>query len=315
MVAAGHEDRLAGKEYNKAVEALCRNTAVRVYDLDPKALSLLDLLQERGRAEEACQFLTISLSGIARDKVVSWRAYTYSLLRKFDGEAYLAWKQARAAKQPRASRANSMRKSSLGSDGDAMGDRSLNPSAIEFVPGQLWNCASGAEAAAGSSCEVPVDSYHDPAAAMEFVPGNVWVAACGAGTPAMIYCEGATDINHDPAAVSTDAGSAKSDKEDGADAKMSNSPGGATSSGSNNAEVEALSPQHDIGPAELPSVGSEGHHRLKCKPCAFFSTKGCNSGAQCTFCHLCGPYEKRRRKKERRLRHMARIREKQFPHE
>lgn len=51
----------------------------------------------------------------------------------------------------------------------------------------------------------------------------------------------------------------------------------------------------------LPSVGSAGHDQRQCKPCAFMHTKGCSSGADCQFCHLCGPGEKQRRQKEKRI--------------
>jgi len=52
---------------------------------------------------------------------------------------------------------------------------------------------------------------------------------------------------------------------------------------------------------EYPSVGSKGHHQRICKPCAFnWSDKGCQNGLVCTFCHICGPGERRRRKKEKR---------------
>jgi hypothetical protein len=46
-------------------------------------------------------------------------------------------------------------------------------------------------------------------------------------------------------------------------------------------------------------VGSELHDVGSCKPCAFVHTKGCTNGAQCPFCHLCDPEEKRRRQKDR----------------
>lgn len=71
----------------------------------------------------------------------------------------------------------------------------------------------------------------------------------------------------------------------------------------------AVSTQQDTGaaevpeatePAELPSLGSGAHAAHRCKPCAFVHTKGCASGAQCQFCHLCGPGEKQRRQKEKR---------------
>lgn len=54
------------------------------------------------------------------------------------------------------------------------------------------------------------------------------------------------------------------------------------------------------GSAELPSIGSREHAAGECKPCAFLHNKGCNSGAMCSFCHLCVPGEKKRRQKERK---------------
>jgi len=61
-----------------------------------------------------------------------------------------------------------------------------------------------------------------------------------------------------------------------------------------------------LGSAELPTRGSAGHRMGVCKPCAFAHTKGCGSGVDCTFCHLCQPGEKLRRRKERlHQRHQA----------
>lgn len=56
----------------------------------------------------------------------------------------------------------------------------------------------------------------------------------------------------------------------------------------------------ELGSAQLPSIGSLGHHLRRCKPCAFAGKGGCTSGAQCTFCHLCKTGEKKRRRKEKR---------------
>merc|ERR1712032_1748428 len=48
--------------------------------------------------------------------------------------------------------------------------------------------------------------------------------------------------------------------------------------------------------SSVPSVGSARHFIRRCKPCAFVHTvKGCAEGANCQFCHLCPPGEKRRR--------------------
>lgn len=57
--------------------------------------------------------------------------------------------------------------------------------------------------------------------------------------------------------------------------------------------------QPDAGSAELPSVGSVNHSIGRCKPCVFFHTKGCQNDKECTFCHLCPPLEKQRRKRLR----------------
>jgi hypothetical protein len=49
----------------------------------------------------------------------------------------------------------------------------------------------------------------------------------------------------------------------------------------------------------IPSLGSAGHQIGTCQPCAFFHKQGCGNGAQCSFCHLCGPGEKKKRQKEK----------------
>lgn len=55
-----------------------------------------------------------------------------------------------------------------------------------------------------------------------------------------------------------------------------------------------------LGSAALPTVGSAFHNLGTCKPCAFAFAGRCQSGVDCKFCHLCGPGEKSRRKKEKR---------------
>lgn len=59
----------------------------------------------------------------------------------------------------------------------------------------------------------------------------------------------------------------------------------------------------EVGTPEVPTVGSKGHFLGDCKPCAFFYTKGCGNGTECTFCHLCPAGEKQRRKKEKLAMH------------
>mmetsp|Transcript_80435 Transcript_80435/g.209080 ORF Transcript_80435/g.209080 Transcript_80435/m.209080 type:complete len:295 (+) Transcript_80435:73-957(+) len=64
----------------------------------------------------------------------------------------------------------------------------------------------------------------------------------------------------------------------------------------------------------LLSVGSAGHSRGDCKPCAFLdSKKGCFAGVNCVYCHACDVHEKKRRQKERRkmLSSMRRLQQSQ----
>jgi hypothetical protein len=61
--------------------------------------------------------------------------------------------------------------------------------------------------------------------------------------------------------------------------------------------AEAL-PEPELGSPEMPSVGSVGHWNGTCKPCAFMA-RGCTSGVNCPFCHLCDMNEKKRRRKDK----------------
>merc|ERR1719231_1755474 len=56
-------------------------------------------------------------------------------------------------------------------------------------------------------------------------------------------------------------------------------------------------PPAPLGSARCPTVGSAKHFCGGCKPCAFFHTKGCESGINCEFCHVCGPNEKKKRQR------------------
>mmetsp|Transcript_112462 Transcript_112462/g.290532 ORF Transcript_112462/g.290532 Transcript_112462/m.290532 type:complete len:221 (-) Transcript_112462:234-896(-) len=49
-----------------------------------------------------------------------------------------------------------------------------------------------------------------------------------------------------------------------------------------------------------PTAGSVGHRMGLCRPCDFFHRQKCTKAAECKFCHLCGPQESRRRKRESR---------------
>jgi len=57
-----------------------------------------------------------------------------------------------------------------------------------------------------------------------------------------------------------------------------------------------------LGTPSIPSLGSAGHLRGACKPCAFVFKGGCGNGVECKFCHLCESGEKKRRKKESKER-------------
>jgi hypothetical protein len=64
-------------------------------------------------------------------------------------------------------------------------------------------------------------------------------------------------------------------------------------------EAPELAP---LGSQERPTVGSIFHHLGICKPCAHsFGKEGCHNGRLCNFCHLCGPEEIKRHKKEKRV--------------
>jgi len=54
-----------------------------------------------------------------------------------------------------------------------------------------------------------------------------------------------------------------------------------------------------LGSPDMPTLGSMGHRYGSCKPCAFMHTKGCFSGTDCEFCHLCDKNERKRRQKQK----------------
>jgi hypothetical protein len=51
---------------------------------------------------------------------------------------------------------------------------------------------------------------------------------------------------------------------------------------------------------DAPTIGSRSHRLGTCQPCAFvYKEEGCKAGAECKFCHLCGPDARKQRKKEK----------------
>jgi len=64
--------------------------------------------------------------------------------------------------------------------------------------------------------------------------------------------------------------------------------------------ASTVAAEHLLGSPLMPTVGSSGHFAGACNPCAF-AFKGCHSGIQCQFCHLCMRGEKKRRKKASKM--------------
>merc|ERR1712107_444673 len=56
----------------------------------------------------------------------------------------------------------------------------------------------------------------------------------------------------------------------------------------------------DQGVYGMPLVGSAGHYLGQCTPCDFVHGGSCRTGIACKYCHLFGPEENKRRKKEKR---------------
>mmetsp|Transcript_65231 Transcript_65231/g.120075 ORF Transcript_65231/g.120075 Transcript_65231/m.120075 type:complete len:265 (-) Transcript_65231:43-837(-) len=126
--------QLSKKCYKAAVEDLINCTEVRLTDLDAKFYQLLDLLQESERAAEACKFVRQALEGVTRERVQNWRAYIYTLLRKFDETVYNSMKSD-GQKAPRPPRTPTAQAPALSGK---IEDHALSATAPEFVPGQHW---------------------------------------------------------------------------------------------------------------------------------------------------------------------------------
>jgi len=157
---------LEGKAYTPAIETLTETTALRYSDLDPKALKLLDILQEKGKAEEACKFLQQTLSGIPRDQIGNWRAYVYTLVRGLDAEAYAIMKDAGSAeKQAKEARkekpAPEATEKKKDRDKYTVTRTPLKASAAAFVPGKPVHRTvvgdTAAEAPAALAAEAPAE--------------------------------------------------------------------------------------------------------------------------------------------------------------
>lgn len=83
-VPAGvHEILFMLKPYAASLVDLFKHTAVRASDLDSKLIEQLDYLHIKGQVKDVCEYLKHSLEGIPRGHVKNWRAYVYSLVRRY----------------------------------------------------------------------------------------------------------------------------------------------------------------------------------------------------------------------------------------
>lgn len=208
---------VAGKPYKDAIKDLIRNTAVHAGDLDARAVDLLDALESRGKAKEACIYLKRTIATFSRDRISNWKAYIYKLLRGFDQEAYDLMKTEKGADKRRskvekrsefreerkardsassAADVESMPAAESDSKAEAEGKlATFNQAAVEFVPGKTTWTGTGGEATkgfsvsaadfvpgrpwAGTEAEKPTSTF--AASAPEFVPGQlVWGDAAAA---------------------------------------------------------------------------------------------------------------------------------------
>lgn len=92
FISKAMRDHLEGKGYAAALKDIAQTTSLRFSDIDPKALRLLDILDQKGTSLAACQQLRQTLEGIPRQRIGNWRTYVYSLFRSFDADAYRSLK-------------------------------------------------------------------------------------------------------------------------------------------------------------------------------------------------------------------------------
>ncbi|CAE8662810.1 unnamed protein product, partial [Polarella glacialis] len=120
-------DLIDDKKYKDGIQEIIRTTCVRPNDFDSKAISLLDVLQQRGRGDEACRHLAQSLQEVSREKITNWRAYIYTLLKGFDGSAYTALKSGKDSESRRIRRAERAERNAAA----AAAEDSLGPAQVQ----------------------------------------------------------------------------------------------------------------------------------------------------------------------------------------
>jgi hypothetical protein len=156
-----------GKEYQAAMQEVFKSTAVKISDIDPKAVQLLDALQIAGKADEACKHLATSLETVPREKVDNWKAYVFTLLRAFDPVVYNAMKEQRGRPKPRAGKETKK----------IVGAFDFRSEAVEFVPGaSAWTGPPAAAAAPAAAAPATNGTGEAPSAAEE--AGVVFKVEC-----------------------------------------------------------------------------------------------------------------------------------------
>ena len=138
------DELLAEKSYKNALEEVIKTTPVQKSDFDQKAFRLLDALNEKGRAEEACELLQNSLKGVQRKRIENWKRYLYSLLKKVDETAYKEMKESQEKEKEehgtrrRSRKSEKPENSNSEAPASAPSKKEFNKGATEFVPGKPW---------------------------------------------------------------------------------------------------------------------------------------------------------------------------------
>lgn len=283
------------KAYKAAVDELVRNSEVRTSDLDGKFFFLLDKLEQKEKAIEGVRHVAQALEGKERESIHSWRAYVYTLLRKFDEATYQSLKTTEDGKD-----VATPKRAQDGAEGFV--PAALNISAPEFQPGLYWG---GSLAGATPPAEIPLPMTPG-LPPMTQVPYGLETSVGFFGMPEPMRLPDYI-ATPPPRAMNGSYDMSSGVKQTFNSGKVPRSPGSPSLSKLLNLdddESPSSMPPPPPPPAlptgPLPSPGSAGHAGGNCKPCAFLHTKGCSNGANCQFCHLCDQEEKKRRKREKR---------------
>jgi len=125
---------LDGKDYANALTRLAESTAARLSDFDEKAVFLLEAHSRKGTVTDAISHLESSLQDVDRSHTSNWRAYLYTLLKKFDEGTYKEMKAAGDSPRRRRRRIDSKGDSKDTSSRFPLSSFVLNPGAEAFVP-------------------------------------------------------------------------------------------------------------------------------------------------------------------------------------